>query len=417
MPPLRSAVLPALITALTAGCSSSTTQAAARQAAVSETTTPAPSPPGHSGAFVVRLGADTIVVERFVRTGDTYSVEQMLRSPTARLFHTHITVTPAGDVAGMSYMQHRIGSSRTDPPVAVTDVTITGDSATLLAKRGDSTVSNRRVAVAAASLPTLPSSYISHELAAMRLVASRRDSMTVRLLGPNGPSGYAAKRVGTDSVFFIYDPTTIYRAHVDAQGHILHMHAPFTTFRFQLVRMPDVELVKYITAWSDAPAFGALSPLDSFTTRVGAANVAIRYSRPSKRGRVVFGDSTVAMEPWGKVWRTGANEATRITTDRDLTIGGATVPAGTYTLWTQLDRDAWKLIINTQLLRPDNSGRLLWGTMYDQQYDLIRVPMTMSTLPSPVERLTIALEPQGDGASLKVMWDVTQATVAVKAVR
>jgi hypothetical protein len=123
------------------------------------------------------------------------------------------------------------------------------------------------------------------------------------------------------------------------------------------------------------------------------------------------------LEPWGKVWRTGAIEATRLTTDRDLTIGGATVPAGTYTLWTQLDRDAWKLIINKQLLRPDNSGRLLWGTMYDQQHDLIRVPMTMSTLPSPVERMTIALEPQGDGASLKVMWDVTQATVAVKAAR
>jgi len=414
MPPLRSALLPTLISALTAGCSSSTTQAAARQAAASEPTTAAASTTAHNGAFVVRLGADTIIVERFVRTGNTYSVEQMLRSPTARLFHTHIEVTPTGDIAGMSYMQHQLGASREAPPVAVTDVTITGDSATLLGKRGDSTVVNRRVAVAVGSLPTLPSSYISHELAAMRLIASKRDSMTVRLLGPNGPTGYAAKRVGKDSVFFIYDPTTIYRAHVDAQGHILHMHAPFTTFKFQLVRMPDVDLAKYITAWSEAPAFGALSPLDSFTTKVGAANVAIRYSRPSKRGRVVFGDSTVAMEPWGKVWRTGANEATRLTTDRDLTIGGATVPPGTYTLWTQLDRDAWQLIINKQLLRPDNSGRLLWGTMYDPQYDLVRVPMAMSTLPSPVERMTIALEPQGDGANLKIMWDVIQATVPVK---
>ena len=143
---------------------------------------------------------------------------------------------------------------------------------------------------------------------------------------------------------------------------------------------------------------GTLSPADSVITNVGAANVAIRYSRPSKRGRVVFGDSAVAMEPWGKVWRTGANDATRFTTDRDLTIGGATVPAGNYTLWTQLDRGGWKLIVNKQLLRPDNSGRLLWGTMYDPQYDLVRVPMTMSTLPSPVERMTIALEPQGDGA-------------------
>jgi hypothetical protein len=407
MPRFRPAI--ALVFVL-AACSKTTSEAPKQATAASSTG----SSNTHSGAFVVRLGADTIIVERFSRTGNTYSVEQMLRSPTPRLFHTHIDVTPTGDVASMSYMQHRIGSSRTDPPVAVTDVTITGDSATLLGKRGDSIVVNRRVGVAAGVLPTLPSSYISHELAAMRLVASGRDSATVRLLGPNGPSGYAAKRVGKDSVFFIYDPTTIYRAHIDAQGHILHMHAPFSTFKFQLVRMADVDLAKYITAWSEAPAFGTLSPLDSITTKVGAATVSVRYSRPSKRGRVVFGDSTVAMESWGKVWRTGANEATRLTTDRDLMIGNATVPAGTYTLWTLLDRNAWQLIINKQLLRPDNSGRLLWGTMYDPQYDLVRIPMTMSTLPSPVERMTIALDPQGDGANLRITWDVTQATVLIK---
>ena len=393
-----------------AACTKSTT-GAAKQATAS---TPAEAPSTHSGAFIVTLGADTIIVERFSRTGNTYSVEQMLRSPTARLFHTHIDVTPAGDIASMSYMQHQIGASREAPPVAITDVTITGDSATLLGKRGDSVVVNRRVAGAAGALPTLPSSYISHELAAMRLVASGRDSATVRLLGPNGPSGYAAKRVGKDSVFFVYDPTTIYRAHVDAQGHILHMHAPFSTFKFQLVRLPDVDLAKYITAWSEAPAFGTLSPLDSITTKAGAATVSVRYSRPSKRGRIVFGDSTVAMESWGKVWRTGANEATRLTTDRELTIGNATVPPGTYTVWTLLDRNVWQLIINKQLLRPDNSGRLLWGTMYDPQYDLVRIPMTMGTLPSPVERMTIALEPQGDGANLRIMWDMTQASVPLK---
>ena len=55
--------------------------------------------------------------------------------------------------------------------------------------------------------------------------------------------------------------------------------------------------------------------------------------------------------------------------------------------------------------------------MYDRQYDLARVPMTMSTLPSSVEHMTIALEPQGDGALLKVSWDVTQAVVPVKVAR
>ena len=408
MPRLSSAVL--LSTLVAAGaCSKATSSAASSQLAASDAAVPG----GHKGAFVVMLGADTIVVERFSRTGNNYSVEQALRSPSVRMFHTHIELTPAGDLSTMSSMQHRIGGD--GGLLAVTDVKVAGDSASLFGKRGDSTVVNRRVAAPANALPTLPSSYVGYELVSKRLVASGRDSMQARLLGPNGPTGYTAKRVGQDSVVFTLDPATIYRAHIDAQGRILHMHAPFTTFKIQLARVPDVDVSKAAAAWSAAPAMGILSPADSVITRVGSANVAIRYSRPSKRGRVVFGDSAVAMEPWGKVWRTGANEATRFSTDRDLTIGGAVVPAGNYTLWTQLDRGGWKLIVNKQLLRPDNSGRLLWGTMYDPQFDLIRVPMTMSALPSPVEHMTIALEPDGDGATLKVMWDVTQATVAVKA--
>ena len=399
------------LVAVTGGCARTASQAAANQIAASE----APGAGTHSGAFVVRLGADTIVVEKFARSGNTYSVEQALRSPTARMFHTHIAITPAGDVTEMNYMQHRIGAAMNAPLLASTDVKVAGDSATLVGKRGDSTVVNRKVAVPAGAMPTLPSSYLGYELASMRLVASGRDSMQARLLGPNGPTGYAVKRVGRDSVFFILDPSTIYRAHVDDQGRILHMHAPFTTFKIQLARVPSADIAQLASAWSAAPAMGILSPPDSIITRVGAANVAIRYSRPAKRGRVVFGDSSVAMEPFGKVWRVGANEATRFSTDRDLMIGNATVPAGNYTLFAQLDRSGWKLIVNKLLLRPDNSGRLLWGTMHDPQHDLVRIPMTMSTLPSPVEQMTIVLEPQGDGATLKVMWDVTQASVPVRA--
>ena len=407
-----SALMFGAVVASTAGCANSASRAAASQLAASE----AAAAGTHTGAFIVRLGDDTIVVEKFSRNGNTYSVEQALRSPSARLFHTHVVLKPSGDLASLSYMQHSIGPNL-GPVLATTDVKVVGDSATLFGKLGGRTVVNRRVAAPAGSLPTLPSSYVGYELASMRLVASGQDSMPAHLLGPNGTTDVDVRRVGPDSVFFTFDPTTTYRAHVDTQGRILHMHAPFTTFKIQLARVADVNVAQMAAAWSAAPAMGILSPADSVIANIGGANVAIRYSRPSKRGRVVFGDSAVAMEPWGKVWRTGANEATRFETDRDLTIGDRTIPAGKYTLWTQLDRGGWQLIVNKQLLRPDNSGRLLWGTMYDRQYDVVRVPMTMTALSSPVEHMTIALEPQGDGATLKISWDLTQATVPIRVPR
>src|SRR5258708_30391294 len=133
--------------------------------------------------------------------------------------------------------------------------------------------------------------------------------------------------------------------------------------------------------------------------------VTIEYSRPSLRGRKAVGGDLV---PYGKVWRTGANEATTITTEIDLNIGGATVPAGKYTLYTLPSETGWKLIINKQ------TGQ--WGTVYDEQQDLVRVDMKTSQLSDPVEQFTILLEPHGDAlAQLSLQWENTQVSVPVRA--
>src|SRR4051812_36783509 len=87
-----------------------------------------------------------------------------------------------------------------------------------------------------------------------------------------------------------------------------------------------------------------LSPRDSAVASFGAAKVSVDYSRPSKRGREIFG----GLVPWNQVWRTGANAATTLVTSRDLDIGGTLVPAGTYTLYTLPSPTGWKLIVNKQ---------------------------------------------------------------------
>ena len=94
--------------------------------------------------------------------------------------------------------------------------------------------------------------------------------------------------------------------------------------------------------------------------------VTIQYSRPSMRGRKIFG----GLVPYDQVWRTGANAATSLKTDVDLTIGGANVPAGSYTLYTLPGMNSWKLIINKQ------TGQ--WGTEYSEGQDLARVDMKVS---------------------------------------
>ena len=142
------------------------------------------------------------------------------------------------------------------------------------------------------------------------------------------------------------------------------------------------------------------SPHETVKATVDGANISIEYGRPYMKGRKVEG----GLIPYDSVWRTGADEATTLTSDKALTIGGTPVPAGKHTLWTAASPTEWKLVINKQ------TGQ--WGTDYDEKQDLARVPMTKKTLSTPVEQFTIAIEPKsGGGGEIKLAWNVTEASV------
>jgi Protein of unknown function (DUF2911) len=144
------------------------------------------------------------------------------------------------------------------------------------------------------------------------------------------------------------------------------------------------------------------SPHETVTATIDGASVSIEYGRPYMRGRKIMG----GLVPYGRVWRTGADAATTLTTDQPLNIGGASVPAGKVTLYTLPAESAWKLIINKQ------TGQ--WGTEYDESQDLARVDLTKKTLDTPVDQFTIAIEPQAGGGVLKLTWETTELTVPIK---
>jgi hypothetical protein len=311
------------------------------------------------GAFIVRLGTDTIAVERFSRSGSEYSVEQVLRSPRTTLRHSHLGLTPAGEITQIFYMNHVIGDMAA-PLLGYTKLTLDGgDSAVVEMKQGDST-RTRRVPAPRGMIPQLPTSFLPYEMTAARLRAAGGDSLAVTLVGPGGGTmPIVARKLG--------------RKKLDEGGK----------------------------------AMGALSPLDSTTVKVGDATISLRYARPRTRGRTIFGN----IVPFDTVWRTGANDATVFATDQELRIGNTTVPAGRYTLFTLPSRSATLLILNKETTR---DGEPLAGTDYDSKNDLARIPMTTRTVPAPVEQLTIELQP---GAArqgvLRIVWDSREMTVPV----
>ena len=360
-----------------------------------------------TGAFIVRLGSDTTAVERFTRSGNSYQVEQALRSPRTSFRHTHLEVTPTGHVATTFLMLHSIDNP-SGPLLGSTKLTHgAGDSATVEMKQGDSTTT-RRVPLPDGAIPSLPQSFLGYELAAMRVRATKADSMSITLVNPSGDqTPIVVRRVGADSMTFTL-PFLTYRAHVDPGGRIRHLYQPRGT---AVERVPDVDVNAIAKVWAALDAagkgMGPLSPRDSTSARIGEAKITVRYARPSKRGRVIFGD----IVPWDTVWRTGANDATVFTSDTDLLIGNEMVHAGSYTLFTIPSRNGTTLIINREIMR---GGEPLAGTDYDASKDLARIPMTTKTLATPVEKLTIEVVPRGNEGVLRIVWDRREMTVPIR---
>ena len=148
---------------------------------------------------------------------------------------------------------------------------------------------------------------------------------------------------------------------------------------------------------------GKPSPPASATCDLGGGkNIKTDYSSPRMKGRKIYGE----LVPYGKVWRTGANEATTFVTSSDVEVGGKTVPAGSYTLFTVPNADKWTLIINKK------TGE--WGIPYKYESDeLARVDMKTSKLPAPVENFTISYEKSGSGCTMNIDWEGTRASVDI----
>jgi hypothetical protein len=147
------------------------------------------------------------------------------------------------------------------------------------------------------------------------------------------------------------------------------------------------------------------SPAASASCDLGAGKtIKTDYSSPRMKGRKIYGD----LVPFGQVWRTGANEATTFVTSSDVVVGGKTVPAGSYTIFTVPAADKWTLIINKK------TGE--WGIPYKYESDeLARVDMNVSKLPSPLENFTINYAKSGSGCTMQIDWESTRASVDITA--
>ena len=131
---------------------------------------------------------------------------------------------------------------------------------------------------------------------------------------------------------------------------------------------------------------------------IDGANISIEYGRPSLKGR-----PEAQLMPPGAEWRTGADEATVLKTDKPLMFGSVMVPAGSYALYTVPGDKEWQLVIVKEVPK--------WGIPYPKGNDLGRVPMTVAKNAAPVEQLTISLQDTPKGCEMRIEWGSVSARV------
>ena len=162
-----------------------------------------------------------------------------------------------------------------------------------------------------------------------------------------------------------------------------------------------------LSAQQNPPA----SPAETATATIGGKAISISYNSPRVKGRegkIFTKDGLISHNPHYPVWRAGANSATTLKTEGDVTIGDVHVPAGTYTLFVDIsDPDNWTLIVNKK------TGE--WGLAYDGSQDLGKTKMMMSKPSSMVEELKYTIDASGSSGKITLAWENHVASVKISA--
>jgi hypothetical protein len=153
---------------------------------------------------------------------------------------------------------------------------------------------------------------------------------------------------------------------------------------------------------------------------VDGAWVTIDYGRPILRGRTnIFGAGSgygEVVRDGSAVWRAGADETTRLTTQASLAFEGKTIAPGVYNVFVDLEEGGWTFVLSTQPVQhtydPNDAVNLYGSYNYDSKFDALRAPMQLSTSPASIEQFTIGfVNVTSDGGSIVMSWDRTVATV------
>ncbi len=352
---------------------------------------------GQTGYFLTRLGKDTIAVEQYSFDSRGLQGTVVARSPRTTIRDYSAALNANGDLESFHITSHRPDGTL----VFERDFMYTNDSVRVTVKQDTSTT---RYAVSAPGqpFPLFIDLFGGWQVALKRALAAGKH---FGLLSGKQVFSYSIEGNPPGEIKLVNLTGYLGPLHLEVSkdGQIDKFDMTETTDKFVAERIPsaDVKMLakEFAEREQSGHALGVLSPRDTVRAEIDGAHLMIDYGRPAARGRVIIG----GVVPWDSVWRTGANAATQLITDRDLQFGSTSLPAGTYSLFTIPAKSGWTLIINS------DHGQ--WGTDYDKAKDFARLPLTTKQMDNLVERFTFGIDQESNGGVVHLQWEHTDASI------
>lgn len=368
-----------------------------------------------NGVYIRRLGDDTLSVEKLNRDAQGYQGQYLSRMPATQVGEYEAQLSPDGTVSDLTVTWRTPQENPEGPGTKSLHVTIKDTVATVEMsgawQQGQTVDTTYTLTVPNGAIPGIgayPPSIATLTQAVSQAKGDYGNSgYQVNIVSPGSSrliSSTLSKMNGDTVAFQLFGSS--YPATVNDGGQITWLSAMNSTVKtITKLENGDIQKMASEFAMRDASGNGMpiASPKDTVNATVDGAHLQIIYSRPSKRGRQIWG----ALIPWNTVWRTGANAATQFSTDKDLDMNGTTIPAGTYTLYSIYTPDSAKLIVNSQ------TGQ--WGTVYHEDQDFTRIDLQKTEADQPYEMFTISFDSTGSQPLMQLTWDETRYQLPVTA--
>jgi DUF2911 family protein len=352
---------------------------------------------GQTNSFLTRLGQDTIAAESFTIDANGMRGVSVARSPRVTIREFAAKFDSAGNLEDF-----HVKSTGSNGSAGTRYYKYSNDSVWVLIKQ-DASIQRYTVAAKDRPFPFLIDVFAGWQASLQRALGAGKKGFSV--LAGKRTIGYSIQETASGNVELSnpdrdFAPIVV---ELEKGAAIRKFDLTATTDKFIAERVPPLDVLamanSYMAREKSGGAIGVLSPRDTVRAEINGAHLMIDYGRPSVRGRTIFG----SVVRWDSVWRTGANAATQLMTDKELQFGSVVVPPGTYSLFSVPAASKWMLIINTQ------HGQ--WGTNYDQSKDLARIPMEVKTRDELVERFTFEVTSKGNEGQIRFMWEHTEGAI------